>query len=212
LLMQLKYIYHLNEDQKQKIRRIIGVYHKKPYSYAQLNNDGYWEVLESKQRAPINGATSLKKIHKLSDWNNVLEYYNNVGLLPYCPLSDISPDKQYEKQSVQNNNKDILHRRRQPRKNVNLTGKVINKRNLKETEVLINDLSFDGTNFSPVDDFDCYVDDTVYLEFWLKNKNKSKIERNLKIKHVTHKNIGGEFVNKPQVDTELGFYLMFEVK
>lgn len=210
--MQLKNVYHLNEDQIQNVIRIIGVCHKKPYSYARINNNSCWEVLESEQRNPINGDTSLIKKYEISDWNKLLDYYNKIGLLPFCPRSDILSNNQCKNQSIQKNNDDILHRRHQVRRKVRLTGKIVNKRNLKESEVLINDVSFNGSNFSPIDDCEFYVDDTAYLEFWIQNRNGSKIERTVQVKHITHKNIGGEFVNKPKLDTELGFYLMFDVQ
>lgn len=210
--MQFKNIYYLNEVQKQKITRIIGVRNKKPYSYAEYSKDGYWKILESQYGAPIDADKILKKVQTLSDLKSLLEYYYDKGEVPYCPYSDILSDEQHRKQSIQNSKKDVLHRRHQFRKNVCLNGKVVNNRNLEEDDVLINDLSFDGINFSPIDLWDFYKGDTAYLEFRLNNKNRSKIETYVKIKHITHKKIGGEFVSRPRLDADLGFYIMFDVQ
>jgi len=209
--MKFKHINSLDEEQMRRAWRIIGICHKKPYSQAQLRQDGNWHIWESPNNTPINADKHLKRMYTFSSIREVLKYFHQQGFAPYCP----HPDIVREKQDTQKNNKkrkNILHKRNQMRRNVNLNGRIINKRNLKKNEILINDLSFDGAGFTPINNWNFKKGDIVYITFTLNNRNKSEIQRKLQIKHITNKNVGGEFVNKPRLDAELGFYLMFDVR
>lgn len=210
--MKFKHVNSLDEEQLQRVWRIIGIRHKKPYSQAQLRRDGNWHILESEYNAPINADKQLKKMFPFSSTTEVLEYFRLKGFAPYCPHSDIVREKQTARETGDEKRKNILHRRNQIRKGVSLNGKLINKRTLKKNEILIHDLSFDGAGFAPINNWDFKKGDTVYLTFTLNNKKGSEIQRTLQVKHINGKNIGGEFVNKPRLDADLGFYLMFDVK
>jgi len=210
--MKFKHINSLDEEQIKKIWRIIGIRHKKPYSLAELRGDGNWHILESPHNAPMNADKQLKKIHIFSTAMDVLKYFHQKGFAPYCPYSDIVRDKQNTQEKDQESQNNILHKRNQIRRNVCLNGKLINKRNLKKNEILINDLSFDGAGFTPINNWDFKKGDTVYMTFTLNNKRASEIQRTLRVRHITNKIIGGEFVNKPRLDADLGFFLMFDVK
>lgn len=208
--MKFKHIHSLDEEQKKRVWRIIGIRHKKPYSQAQLKQDGLWHILESEDNAPINADKRLRKVYTFSRIKNVMDYFHKRGLTPYCPRSDIVMDKHNTQEKRNKKRETILQRRNRIRKNVSLNGKILNKRNFKKNEILINDLSFDGSGFTPINNWDFKKGDTVYLTFTLDNNKESEIQRTLQIKHITNKTIGGEFVNKPTLDADLGFYLMFD--
>ncbi len=210
--MKFKHINSLDEEQTKRIWRIIGIRHKKAYSQAQLRRDGKWHILESEHNAPINADKQLKRVHTFSSIMDVLEYFHLKGFAPYCPHSDIVREKQPPPKKTREPQKNILHQRNQIRRNVCLNGKLINKRNLKKNEILINDLSFDGAGFTPINNWDFKKGDTVYMTFTLNNSRASEIQRTLRVRHITNKIIGGEFVNKPRLDADLGFFLMFDVK
>jgi len=219
--MKFKHIDSLDAEQIRRAWRIIGIRHKKPYSQAQLREDGYWHILESKNYAPINREKHLKRIFTFSNMTEVLEYFHIKEFSPYCPHSDIVGDEQATPEISETSDtgekrnkkrKNILHRRNKVRRKVSLTGELINKRSLKRHEILINDLSFDGAGFTPINDWDFKKGDIVSMTFTLNNRNEREIQRNMEVKHITNKKIGGEFVNKPRLDADLGFYLLFDVR
>jgi len=203
--MKFKSLNNLNEDQKSKLRRLIGVRHKQPMVLAQLQKESTWNVLVSPNKGPINADKKLKRIATFSSIQEVLAYFHREELQAYCLDADIDLEKEENPVNTEN----VLHRRGQYRKNVTLEGHLIHPGTQKQKPIIINDLSFNGAGFFTADDHLLQPGDILEIAFRLTNRNQSLIKRKLEVKHVSDRKIGGAFVNKPRLDANLGFFLMF---
>jgi len=210
--MKFKYVHSLNEDQKPRLTRILGVRNKFPMAFAILQGTSHWNILKGVNDAPLDAEKRLKCVATYSNVEDVISSFQKMQLIPYCPEKDIIHDNPRKEKTHAEHKREVLHRRHQLRKNVSLAGKVVNERTKNDYEALVDDLSFDGAGFYTIGDSFIRKKDILYLDFTLNNKQQSRIKRRLEVKHVSGKKVGGEFLYKPRLDADLGFYLLFDVQ
>jgi len=211
--MKFKNVNYLSETQKIKIKRLLGVRHKMPIVMAKLQEGNTWNIFVSHNDGPINADTKLNHIDTFYAIEEVIEYFNKMDLVPYCLESEIDQETSGNTEKEHRNSaKDILHRRNQYRKNVTLEGHVLNPNTMEIDVIIIKDLSFNGVGFFTSDYMPVEIGSILEIEFTLNNKKQSVIKRRVEVKHASGKQIGGEFVNKPRLDANLGFYLMFNIQ
>jgi hypothetical protein len=210
--MKFKNVHCLNESQKLEIKRILGVRNKFPMVLAFLQGTNDWNILRGLNNEPLDAEKRLKHVATFFNVGDVLAYFQRMDLTPFCPASDINHDNPGTERAREQSKKEMLHRRHQFRKNVSLEGRAFHKGAMESHEVLITDLSFNGAGFYTIGPSLIRKEDILSLDFTLNNKKQSRIERNIEVKHVAGRKVGGEFLYKPRLDADLGFYLMFDVK
>lgn len=210
--MKFKYVQSLHKDQKLRLKRILGVRNKFPMVMAILQGTNNWNILKGLNDAPLDAEKRLEHVATFFNLEEVISYFQKMELIPYCPESDIHNDSSEKNRTRGEHDKNILHRRHQFRKNVSLGGMILNERTRQKYDVLLKDLSFDGVSFYTIGDSCIQKKDIIYLESTLNNKQQTTIKRKLEVKHVSGKKVGGEFLYKPRLDADLGFFLMFDVQ
>lgn len=205
----MKYVNLLNldDDQKRKATRVLGVRDKRPIVYAKLFANNCWQIYQNQDGSPLNNNKKRIKLTSISGLNDLIKYFQDNDLIPYCPLfstnseETITSFKKFNKTEIPSN-------RKYYRKKVQLSGTFINKRTECLGELWINDLSFQGILFTPIGLPDIRQGDMLTVEFHLDNFKQSKVKRMVKVKHITNKRMGGKFIKPPTMDSDLGFYLM----
>jgi hypothetical protein len=102
-----------------------------------------------------------------------------------------------------------LNYRRFYRKQTRLLGSYRNLSNRKEKgEIQVTNLSMSGIGFITVSSNALSVGDKIKLNFTLDDNKQSEIEKSGIVRWIDGFNVGCEFADTSQPDTNLGFYLM----
>lgn len=102
----------------------------------------------------------------------------------------------------------ILERRKHIRKQLNLSGNFVNKKNSERGNMIITDLSRSGLRLRLNFAQELEPGDRLDLEFTLDDKPRSVVKKEVIVRSVQDLSIGVEFVHSEHFD-KLGPYLLF---
>jgi hypothetical protein len=93
------------------------------------------------------------------------------------------------------------------RKNVRLAGEYFVREKDEKGEILIEDISMTGINFTTLKPHNFFKDDTIELKLALDDQMRTEIHTPVKIKWISDHNVGGQFKDPKSLNKDLGFYL-----
>ncbi len=105
-----------------------------------------------------------------------------------------------------------LELRQAPRKRVRLTGEYTNRETFEVDDIIVLDLSLTGLRFSVLGPHGVKVGQDVDVKFILDTPLQPTIRREVEVTGVTRQVVHGRFINAPEKDTSLGYYLMSRPK
>jgi hypothetical protein len=93
------------------------------------------------------------------------------------------------------------------RKNVRLPGEFIASESGERGDIIVENLSLGGIQFSTLSRHRMSTDDEVALQFRLDNSSRTEIHRSAKVMWVRGHNVGAKFIVPKSFETDLAFYL-----
>lgn len=93
------------------------------------------------------------------------------------------------------------------RKNVQLAGEYFIPGKDEKGEILIEEISMIGINFTTLKPHNFFKDDTVELKFALDDQMRMEINTPVKIKWIIDRKVGAQYDNPKAVEKDLKFYL-----
>ena len=194
----------LPPQDRQKQSLIVGVKAGKPVLVCTKKSDQTWTLYKNIGQSSLK-KENLEKLGKLASLEDLLAFMNDKGLKPFGPKEQSISDKDMAplRGSIQD-----AERRRHYRKKVDLPGGYYSPRTQKFRTVRILDVSFKGVKFAIDGSHVLKVGDMFQMTFTLDNAKQSEIKRKVEIKHITKDGIGAKFINPPEYDKDLGFYLL----
>lgn len=193
----------LNEKQRETLSTIIGFKGNIPTTYVKSVNLVEWKIMQSKDKNKLSKNQIMETISIEESLQDVINFFKQNNLIAYCPV-DKHKSQEPEKFLIKENK----NRRKYPRKNVILNGNFFNKRTKHSGGFKTRDISLRGIKFNSKSKHDIVVGDNLMIFYILKNNQKSKIKREIKTIYINDKQVGGEIINPPPLDPDLGFYLM----
>jgi hypothetical protein len=202
--MKLVDIKKIPTQEQGRLKLIAGIRQGQLVLVAKREGGRGWTLYQNAgQGSPTQ--QSLIRLESLSSLDDVLASIQSKGLRPFCPR----PEKSSEEGAPEAEGPvRSMVERRYYRKQVNLNGEYLNRRTGSFGSALIADVSFKGLKFTTLGSHDIQVGDRLQVSFTLDNTKQSLIKRKVLAKHVQAQDIGAEFVNPPEYDKELGFYLI----
>ncbi len=194
-------------SKRGSINILFGVYEKKPMALAKWKERA-WFVFQAQDGSPIGKEKNLVKIATCNNLEELLEFLRSKQMLAFCQKessgdSSISSESADKEQEVS-----IKKKRNRYRKEVYLSGEYKNTRTGTQGKMMVNDLSFCGVGFTTVRRHDLEPQDVVHISFELDTYKRPVIKRAIEIKFVDGNRVGAEMVNPPEVDFDLGAYLL----
>ena len=193
----------LSEKKRETLSTIIGFKGNIPTTYVKSVNLVGWEIMQSKDKNKLSKNQNIETVSIEESLQDVISFFKQNRLVAYCPF-DKHKSQELEKFLIQKNK----NRRKYPRKDVILNGNFFNKRTKHSGGFRTQDISLRGIKFNSKSKHDIVVGDNLMVFYILKNNQKSKIKREIKTRYINNKQIGGEIINPPPLDPDLGFYLM----
>ena len=194
----------LSPQARRDLSLIIGVLDGNPVLVGRKKQDQTWSLYKNVGSASLK-KENLKKLGKVSSFDDLLAFMQDKGLKAFCPKKESDADQDM---AVLQGSIPPVERRRHYRKRVDLPGGCHISRTERFSEVQILDVSFRGLKFSISDPDEVQVGDVLYMTFTLDNSKKSVIKRKVLVRHTNQETIGTEFINPPEYDKDLGFYLL----
>ncbi len=74
--------------------------------------------------------------------------------------------------------------------------------------MVVTDISFEGINIVVFNAYDLEQGDLLDVDFALNDARETEIRRTVRIKRISKKRIGCEFIKDRAYDKQLGFYLL----
>jgi hypothetical protein len=93
------------------------------------------------------------------------------------------------------------------RKNVRFVGEYFVRGKDEKGEILIEEISMTGINFTTIKPHNFFKDDTVELKFALDDQMRMEINTPVKIKWIIDRKVGAQFNNPKSLEKDLKFYL-----
>jgi hypothetical protein len=93
------------------------------------------------------------------------------------------------------------------RKNVRFVGEYFVRVKDERGEILIEEISMTGINFTTIKPHNFFKDDTVELKFALDDQMRMEINTPVKIKWIIDRKVGAQFNNPKSLEKDLKFYL-----
>jgi len=187
-----------------KLKLIAGIRQGQLVLVAKREAGRGWTLYQNAGQGPLT-KQSLIRLESFSSLDDVLASFQSKGLRPFCPRPEATSEEGASEAADPVRN---MVERRYYRKQVNLNGEYLNRRTGSFGAVLVADVSFKGLKFTTLGSHDIEVGDRLQVSFTLDNTKQSHIKRKVLAKHVQDQDIGAEFVNPPEYDKELGFYLI----
>ncbi|MGA9178127.1 MAG: PilZ domain-containing protein [Desulfobacterales bacterium] len=94
------------------------------------------------------------------------------------------------------------------RKNVQLAGKYFVQGKDEKEEILIEDISKTGINFTTLKPHNFSKDDLIELKFTLDNAMRMEVRTRVKILWINDRAVGAQFIDPNLLDKDLGLYLI----
>jgi len=107
--------------------------------------------------------------------------------------------------------KSLLERRKQYRKEINLTGSFVHfvaNKPAGDRNMRVRDLSLTGEKLEVYENFHFSEGVILEIEFRLDDLKKTPIKRKVVIRNIQNSYLGAEFIQTGYEDKALGFYLM----
>jgi hypothetical protein len=202
--MKLVDISKISPLEQGKLDVVVGVDQGKLVMVAKKKGDREWVLFQNAGQKNLK-RESLIRLGSLSTLDDILAYFRGKKLQPCFQRSESDSSQQApaEQDSVRN-----MVERRYYRKSVSLNGEYRNRRTGSVGDILVEDVSFKGIKFTTIGLNDIQVEDQLQVSFTLDDSKRSVIKRKVLAKYVKANDIGAEFVNPPEYDKELGFYLI----
>jgi hypothetical protein len=202
--MKLVKVGTLSDQEKNGLSLVVGIKEGRPAVVCKKQGDQEWLLYNNAGGADLRKET-LERLGKVASLEKVLAYLMDIGLKAYGPKPD--PEGGQGQVSAKEPNRDV-DRRRYYRKGVDLPGQYHNSRTDKHKKVQILDISFRGLKFTADELEDIQSGDLLSVSFTLDNAKRSQIKRRVKVRYVNQDQAGTEFINPPEYDKDLGFYLL----
>jgi hypothetical protein len=202
--MKLVKLGTLSDQEKTGLSLVVGVKGGRPAVVCKKQGDQQWVLYNNAGGADLK-KENLEQLGKVASVEKVLAYLMDLGLKAYCPKPE--PEGGQGQASAKEPNLDV-ERRRYYRKGVELPGQYHNSRTDRHKRVQILDISFRGLKFTTDELEDIQPGDALSMSFTLDNAKRSQIKRRVKVRYVKHDQVGTEFINPPEYDKDLGFYLL----
>jgi hypothetical protein len=93
------------------------------------------------------------------------------------------------------------------RKNVRLSGEYLVQEKDEKGEILIEDISMTGINFSTLKSHNFNKNDTIELKFTLDNPIKTSVQKLVKIMWTSDYAVGAQFKDPKSLEKDIGIYL-----
>ncbi len=193
----------LSPAQKKTISIVIGFKDKIPITFAKNRGSLGWDIMQHRDKSILSKNKDLLTITIKDSLKDVISYFNKHMLFPYFPVNNNIENQEKKKSSTT-----IKNRRKYPRKTINLSGFFLNTRTKLKSKLFTQNISVRGIQFKSKSKHQIMIGDILLVNFTLKNNKQSHITREVKAVHIDNKIIGGEIINPPPFEPELGFYLM----
>jgi DNA-directed RNA polymerase subunit RPC12/RpoP len=130
----------------------------------------------------------------------------------YARMIDTSNYKQTQKRLKANCKcgevfKFTLEFRKHYRKDVRLPGEYSVPRSREKGEIIVQNLSLSGIQFTSYKPHQILPDDTLELKFNLDNSARTEIRRSAKVMWVRDRDVGVQFIGPKSFERDLSFYL-----
>ena len=203
--MKLVALNSLSPEKKENLNTLYGVINKQPVLLAKWHKQG-WIVLQHQDGGPLKKDKKLVKVANCKNMQEVLEFFNKQKMNVFCPKesSEQQPPKKSKQDSIEKPGKN----RKCYRKRVLLAGEYTNPKTGTQGRLMVKDLSFYGISFSTNRPHDFQYDDIIKISFELDTPKRPTIRRKVQIKNLDGLNAGGNIVNPPEWDYDLGAYLL----
>lgn len=188
----------------QDLILMVGVQDGKPVLVGRKEQDQTWTLYKNVDSASLK-KENLKKLGKVDSMKDLLAFIKSKDLKPFCPRKHSADDS--DMAPLRGSTPEV-DRRRHYRKKVDLPGGYYSPRTQKFRKVQVCDVSFKGVKFIIDGSHPLKAGDILQMTFTLDNAKKSEIKRKVEIKHITQDGIGAAFINPPEYDKDLGFYLL----
>ena len=176
----------------------MGLAGKQPVLLARKTPEGSWLLYRNQGSGGLD-RKQLRKLGQLYFLEDVLCLFQGHDLRPFCLKSEVDPQSLASRSSQE--------RREYFRKQVHLSGEYTNCRSSSSGQLQVEDLSLRGLKFSSIGASDIRKGDTLTLSFVLDDQASSRIKRKARVQHKDGNSFGVEFINPPDTDKDLGFYL-----
>jgi len=100
-----------------------------------------------------------------------------------------------------------LEFRKYYRKDVRLPGEYIVLKSGEKGEIIVQNLSLSGIQFTSFRPHHILTDDTLELKFNLDNSSRKEIRRSAKVMWVRDRDVGAQFIEPKLFERDLSFYL-----
>lgn len=193
-------------NKRDNITTLYGVYEKKPFAIAKWQNNS-WIVLQPLYGGPLQKDKENIQTGSYKNVNEVLSYFHKQKLSVFCKKEDeASKDTS---QSLEGSSEEKRSQKRKYyRKETSLPGEFTNTRTGNQGKIIIKDISFFGVGLITEMPHDFNIDDIINISFELDTPKQPVIHRKIQIKYLNGLKAGGEIVNSPEMDSDLGAYLM----
>lgn len=205
--MKLVALKSLSREKQQNISTLYGVTNKQPVLLAKWHKQG-WIVLQHQDEGPLKKDKELVKVANCKNMEEVLEFLNKQKMNVFCPQESSEEHSKTPKKSKQDSIEKPGKNRKCYRKKVLLAGEYINPKTGSQGRLMVKDLSFYGISFSTNRPHDFQYDDIIKISFELDTPKRPTISRKVQIKNLDGLNAGGNIVNPPEWDYDLGAYLL----
>ncbi len=193
----------LPENQAKILSTIIGFQNNIPTTYARKANSIKWEIMQNKDKKKLSSNNDLITIGIRKSLKGVVAFFNKNRIIPFCPINKLV-SLELNKHLI----KKKKDRRKYQRKKIALRGNFLKMYTKQNNNFKTDDISLGGIKFTSKKKHNIVVGDTLMVNFVLRNKNRDRIQREIKTIYVNENQIGGEMINPPRFDPTLGFYLM----
>jgi len=101
-----------------------------------------------------------------------------------------------------------IDERKNYRKSTQLSGEYVNRRTSRKDNMVVIDISFEGIGIMVFNAYDLQQGDLLDVDFALNDARETEIKRTVRIKRISKKRIGCDFLKDRAYDKHLGFYLL----
>lgn len=101
-----------------------------------------------------------------------------------------------------------LEFRKNYRKETNLPGEYISRKDARRMRIIIKNISMRGVGFATTEEHNLVLEDVLKINFRLDDKCHTEINRDVTVRFLKDRYVGTEFLYPSQEDKDLGFYLM----
>ena len=100
-----------------------------------------------------------------------------------------------------------LEFRKHYRKDVRMPGEYTIRQSGEKGEIIVQNLSLGGIQFTSIRPHQILADDTIELKFILDNPARTEIRRSAKVMWVRDRDVGAQYIEPKLFERDLSFYL-----